>query len=514
LRPNKEFVPLSASALARSRADWLYGINMTRAYTLQGGKVGFKGVLSVGRVQTPLLGLVVKRDETIENFVAKPFYQVLAHIKTKTDQQFVAKWQPSEACQPYQDEEGRVISKTLAEKVVSSIKGQAAVVIETSKKNKKQPPPLPYNLSSLQIDAAKRFGLSAKQVLDICQTLYERHKLITYPRSDSRYLPKQHFTDAPMVLKAIKQNSEGLSKAILEADCHLKSKAWDDKKVEAHHAIIPTQKQINLNSLNPSEKNIYELIARQYIAQFYPAHEYCDREIQLKIAGGLFIAKSREATKPGWKSLFVFKVNNSTNNDKQASPDDMALNKCLPNVNKGEELLCNNSELIEKQTSPPKAFDDATLLAAMTGISRFVNDDSLRAILKETDGLGTEATRAGIIELLFKRDFLQRKGKKIHATEVGKCLINGLPNIATEPDMTARWEMQLNAISHRESNYKSFMQPLELSLKELIAQSQLNDLKGLKNVSSNVTVFKKKTTKFSANTSKTYTKKRKKKVSS
>jgi DNA topoisomerase-3 len=496
LRPNKEFVPLSASALARSRADWLYGINMTRAYTLQGGKVGFKGVLSVGRVQTPLLGLVVKRDETIENFVAKPFYQVLAHIKTKTDQQFLAKWQPSEACQPYQDEDGRVISKGLAQKVVSSIEGQPAVVIETSKKNKKQPPPLPYNLSSLQIDAAKRFGLSAKQVLDICQTLYERHKLITYPRSDSRYLPKQHLTDAPLVLKAIKQNSESLSKAVFEADIHLKSKAWDDKKVEAHHAIIPTQKQINLNSLNTSEKNIYELIARQYIAQFYPAHEYCDRDIQLKIAGGLFVAKSREATKQGWKILFVFTPNNQKN-DEQYSQDDMALNKCLPDVKQAEELFCESGELIEKQTSPPKAFDDATLLAAMTGISRYVSDASLRSILKETDGLGTEATRAGIIELLFKRDFLLRKGKKIHATEVGKGLINGLPNIATEPDMTARWEMQLNAISHRESNYKSFMQPLELSLKELIAQSQLNDLKGLENVDAKNTPFKKKTYKTS-----------------
>ncbi len=197
-------MPLSASALARSRADWLYGINMTRAYTIQGGKVGFKGVLSVGRVQTPLLGLVVKRDATIANFSAKPFYQVLAHIKTSAGEKFVAKWRPSEACQPYQDEDGRVILKALAEKVVASITGQPATVITTNKKDKKQPPPLPYNLSALQIDAAKRFGLSAKQVLDTCQALYERHKLLTYPRSDSRYLPKQHFLEAPKVLNAIK----------------------------------------------------------------------------------------------------------------------------------------------------------------------------------------------------------------------------------------------------------------------------------------------------------------------
>jgi DNA topoisomerase-3 len=501
LRSNREFVPLSASALARSRADWLYGINMTRAYTIQGGKVGFKGVLSVGRVQTPLLGLVVKRDATIASFIAKPFYQVLAHIKTNTGEQFVAKWQPSEACQPYQDEDGRVILKALAEKVVGSITGQPATVIKTNKKDKKQPPPLPYNLSALQIDAAKRFGLSAKQVLDTCQTLYERHKLLTYPRSDSRYLPKQHFLEAPKVLNAIKHSSEQLSAAIGDADTQLKSKAWNDSKVEAHHAIIPTEKQVNVKALSLPEKNIYELVARQYIAQFYAAHEYCDREIQLKIAGGQFVAKSHEATKAGWKTLYVYKSTDQAKNDGKSSHDDIALNKRLPNVAIGEELSCSHGELLEKQTSPPKAFDDATLLAAMTGIARYVSDNSLRAILKETDGLGTEATRAGIIELLFKRGFLQRKGRKIHASEVGKGLVNGLPDMATEPDMTARWEMELNAISRRETCYKNFMQPLELSLHQLIKQSQVNDLGGLKNVEANSAPFKKKKSAFKAQSS-------------
>ena len=164
----------------------------------------------------------------------------------------------------------------------------------------------------------------------------------------------------------------------------------------------------------------------------------------------------------------------------------------MPTVKKGEHLYCSRGELIEKQTSPPKAFDDATLLAAMTGIARYVSDVSLRAILKETVGLGTEATRAGIIELLFKRGFLLRKGRKIYASEVGRGLIKSLPNMATEPDMTARWEMELNAISRREATYKSFMQPLELSLKQLIAESQLNDLQRLKDVDVNITPFKKK----------------------
>lgn len=493
LRPNKEFVPLSVSALARSRADWLYGINMTRAYTLQGGKVGFNGVLSVGRVQTPLLGLVVKRDDAIANFTVKPFYQVLAHIQTSKNEVFVAKWQPSDACEPFQDEDGRVISKPLADKVVASIAGQPAYVCSTNKKNKKQAPPLPYNLSALQIDGAKRFGLSAKQVLDTCQALYERHKLITYPRSDNRYLPKQHFNQADSVLKAIKNNSESLLEAIKGTDSKLRSKAWNDSKVEAHHAIIPTEKQVRAGVLSLTEKNIYELVARQYITQFYPAYEYCDREIQLTIVGGQFIAKSRELISSGWKALYQFKKD-----DEQVRSDESPLNKCLPAVKKDDELYCSHGELVEKQTSPPKSFDDATLLAAMTGIGRYVSDASLRAILKETDGLGTEATRAGIIELLFKRGFLVRKGRKIYASYVGKGLINGLPDIATEPDMTARWEMELNGMSRRETKYNDFMQPLEESLKQLIGQSELSSLTGLKNCSSNVTKFKKKAYKSSS----------------
>jgi len=488
LRPNKEFIPLSVSALARSRADWLYGINMTRAYTLQGRKVGYNGVLSVGRVQTPLLGLVVRRDIEIEHFVSKPFFQVLAHIKA-SEQTFKAKWQPSEACQPYQDEDGRILSKPLADNVVSRITGKPAQVATHSRRHKKQPPPLPYNLSSLQIDAAKRFGLSAKQVLDTCQALYERHKLLTYPRSDSRYLPAQHFAQGAAVMAAIAHNSNELKNVVNGANSQLKSKAWNDSKVDAHHAIIPTEKRLDVSKLNNSERNIYQLVARQYVAQFYPPFEYRDSEIQLHIAGGCFIAKAKETEKLGWKSLFERK---GKPNSPATEKHDIALNTSLPDVKKGDQLLCTHGELLTKKTTPPKPFDDASLLSAMTGIGRYVEDSELRKILKDTDGLGTEATRAGIIELLFKRNFLARSGKQIHASDAGKGLVLGLPKTATLPDMTARWEMQLNAISHREANYQSFMQPLEESLQQLIKQSQREELQALKGVKAKVTSFKKR----------------------
>jgi len=474
LQDNKDFVPLSTSALARSRADWLYGINMTRAYTLMGGKVGYQGVLSVGRVQTPVLGLVVRRDEEIEQFVPKPFYQLIAHLVTEQGEHFKARWQPSEACQPWQDDEGRVLSKRLVENVQYRIHQQPATVTTSSRKRKKQPPPLPYNLSALQIDAARRFSMSAKRVLDTCQALYERHKLITYPRSDCRYLPEDHYGDRADVINALANNCPALSQGAREADQTLKSVAWNNSKVEAHHAIIPAARKMDAQHLSQAERNVYELVARQYLAQFYPAHEYTDSQIDLEIAGGHFIARARESLKPGWKALFPTR--------KQEDKGESALNRTLPDLKQGDSCFCEKGEILEKQTTPPKPFDDASLLAAMTGIARYVQDPDLRKILKETDGLGTEATRASIIELLFTRGFLTRQGKQIRSTAAGRGLIHSLPESASTPDMTARWETELNMISRREGSYNGFVQPLLASLHELIAQSQAVLPEGLKNI--------------------------------
>lgn len=481
LRDNRDFIPLSTSALARSRADWLYGINMTRAYTLQGQKVGYQGLLSVGRVQTPLLGLIVRRDQEIENFVSRPFYEVLAQLETGDKQTFKAKWQPSEACQAYMDEDNRVLHKALAENVIQRIKQQQAEVHKVSRKNKSAAPPLPYNLSTLQIDAAKRFSMSAQRVLDGCQTLYERHKLITYPRSDCRYLPNEHFHQAGSIIKAIENNCSALNKVCQGADTNLKSKAWNDRKVDAHHAIIPTSKSFQTNQkLSQAEQQLYELISRQYLCQFYPKQQYREEQLEITISGGLFIAKSKQISDEGWTILFKREKQHNNAAATQLSP----LATYLPALNKGDKLHCLQGELIEKQTQPPKYFTDASLLAAMTGISRFVKDPKIRKVLKETDGLGTEATRAGIIELLFKRDYIARKGKLIKATDTGKALILSLPESATRADMTALWEAELAAISKRESSYEAFMEPLTKSLHGLIKRSAADLPASLSNLNS------------------------------
>ncbi|MEZ9819832.1 DNA topoisomerase III, partial [Shewanella sp. 10N.286.45.A1] len=371
LRLNREFIPLSTSALARSRADWLYGMNMTRAYTIQGRKVGYQGVLSVGRVQTPILGLVVRRDEEIANFVSKPFFEVLAHLTAEPGQTFTAKWQPSEACQPYMDEDGRVLAKGLAQNVVGRISEQQATVDKITAQDKKQNAPLPYNLSSLQIDAAKRFGMSAKTVLDTCQSLYERHKLITYPRSDSRYLPQEQHAMAPSVISTVNKGAAELTQGIDAPNAKLKSKAWNDKKVDAHHAIIPTEKVANLSSLSPAEKQIYLQVARQYLMQFYNAYQYKETVVEIIIAGGLFKTKAKQESAKGWKQLLK---QSKANNNVEANGQDEEELATIPPLTKGQILFCDRGELLEKQTQPPKHFTDATLLSAMTGISRFVTD--------------------------------------------------------------------------------------------------------------------------------------------
>ena len=476
LKNNQDFMPLSISALARSRADWLYGLNLTRAYTLQGQKQGYNSVLSVGRVQTPLLGLVVRREHEIANFVSKPFYQVLAHLcldknQINEDEIFKAKWQPSEACQQYCDKEGRVLVKALAENVVARINNQPAIVEDISIEQKQQKQPLAFNLSSLQISAAKQFSMNAKLVLDVCQALYEKHKLITYPRSDCRYLPTEQLKQAPAIVEMLSTTDLPCNEQAKNADITIRSNVWNDKKITAHHAIIPTEKSPKNINLNSFEKHIYLLITRQYLAQFYDVYKYQQTKLAVKISGGLFTTNANVEQQRGWKVLFP-------SHEKSPTQE----RNWLPALSKGQQLFCVQGELVEKHTSPPESFTDATLLAAMTGIARFVNDENIRKVLRDTDGLGTDASRAGIIDLLFKRNFLQRQGKKIIATDIGVALINALPVKATLPDMTAQWESMLTAIAEKNASYVSFMNPLISTITEMIFEANQQPFLGLPKV--------------------------------
>ncbi|MCE0494587.1 DNA topoisomerase III [Vibrio salinus] len=456
---NSEFIPLSVSALARSRADWLYGMNLSRAYTLLGQKVGYRGVLSVGRVQTPVLGLVVRRDEEIVNFVPHDYFMLHALIPFAGEHasgDIKARWKPSEACSPWMDSEGRVLNLKLVENVAQRIKEKPAIVSKSEHKKTKQNPPLPYSLSALQIDASRRHNLNAQQTLDACQSLYEKHKLITYPRSDCRYLPAGHFKEADRVLAAIAKQDPGLQASVSDSDTQLRSKAWNDDKVEAHHAIIPTSKTVASVVLSDKETKVYHLIARQYLLQFYPAAEFSESRLEFSIEGGKFIASGRALIAPGWKKVIGF------------SHEKQDCDALVPPLKEGTELLCREGMIQQKKTEPPAHFTEATLLKAMTGIARFVSDSSLKSILRETDGLGTEATRAGIIDTLIRRQLMTRHGKQILSTPAGKALIHALPDTATYPDMTAHWEKQLHDMAERGQAYQPFMKELTSNITQLI----------------------------------------------
>jgi DNA topoisomerase-3 len=287
-------------------------------------------------------------------------------------------------------------------------------------------------------------------------------------------LPNEHYTQAPSIVKHLTLADEKVSIMANEADVSIKSKAWNSSKVTAHHAIIPTEKSSQNINLNPFEKSIYFLICRQYLAQFYPAYQYQHCHLELTIAGGLFVVNANDVQQLGWKVLYQYKDSKKIKSNEEEQH--------IPTLAVNDVLHCLKGQVLEKQTQAPQPFTDATLLAAMTGIAKYVIDADIKKVLKETDGLGTEATRAGIIDLLFKREFLIREGKAIKSTLVGKTLINALPKNASTPDMTAQWEARLNQICEQEFSYQRFMQPLLSTLNMMVEQSQLQDFSSLPNV--------------------------------
>ncbi|BES70825.1 DNA topoisomerase III [Marinobacter nanhaiticus D15-8W] len=462
LRDNREFRHLSHSALARQRADWLYGINLTRAYTLRYRQQGQQGVYSVGRVQTPVLGLVVERDKTIAEFEPRPFYTLTVDCSPDSGAEtFNAHWRPGETFREFMDEEDRILDRSVVEKVVSEIDGQHGTITEARFRERNEAPPLPLSLSALQIEAGRLFGMGAKAVLDTAQNLYEKHQLITYPRSDCRYLPEAHFQQKHDVIAAIRSVTPGLASHADQADLKRHSRAWDDGKVDAHHAIIPTARQRPAGNLRREEQKIYDLIARYYLMQFYPDAIHREGRLDLKVAGYDFRATETGVVDPGWK---VVELRKKEQQEKQSRP--------LPRLDKGESVHCASPLIKDRMTQPPSHFTDATLLSAMTNIARFVADAELRKTLRDTDGLGTEATRAGIIETLFKRDYLFREGRHIKACEKGHDLIGALPAAVGKPDMTAVWESTLERIRQGEGDPRTFLQTVETQITELITPLQ------------------------------------------
>jgi len=463
LRPNAKFRGLSEAALARQRADWLYGINLTRLYTILGRAGGYDGVLSVGRVQTPLLGLIVRRDSEIEDFKPRPYYIVRAAVRAG-DAHFIATWQPTEGSPGVVDDAGRPINRQDAAAVRARIAGRSGQVTTCSRDKKSEPPPLPYSLPDLQVDAGKRLGLGPKQTLEACQSLYETHRMLTYPRSDCPYLPEGQHDQAIAVLAAIATNIPALVPTASAADRSRRSRAWNDKKVTAHHAIIPTVVAKPVANLTPAERAIYYLVARRYLAQFHPPFEYQETKIELAIEGERFRAAGRQTVAEGWRAL-IPKVDAD---EERKEPKDEEPAGELPLLREGERVVCAEVTIAERHTVPPKPFTEASLIQAMTGIARYVQDPKIRQLLRETDGIGTPATQAAIIQTLFDRGFIEKRGRQVTSTPIGRALVQTLPDVATQSDMTALWEAAMRRIDGGQMSLDAFLDEVLDQLRWLV----------------------------------------------
>ena len=434
LRDNETFDGMRLAALGRSRADWLLGMNLSRAYTLARQAQGKKELIAVGRVQTSTLALVAKRDVAIRDFKPVPYFVIKARLGG--GKPFTAVWEPEES-QAGIDEQKRLVDRCIAAALQQRLKavGQATVV-RCSRTPKKIAQPKAFSLADIQLGASNQFGFSAEKTLNLCQSLYETHKATSYPRTDCSFLPESQYADAKNVLAAIAKTMPPLAGLVAKCDCSIQSPTWNDKKITAHHGIIPTQQAADGSKFSDDERKIYRLIAERYLSNFLPAHEYLACSIELRIATERFSAKGRLVTKPGWKV-----VTSAADEDKA---DDEG--QALPELKSGLQLPVSGIDCEEERTKPPAAFTEGTLIRAMENIHQAVNDPQSKKFLKEGDGIGTPATRAAIIAELKRKKYLEVKGKKIVATELGLHLLQVVPDVMKNPVLTALFERILREV--------------------------------------------------------------------
>jgi DNA topoisomerase-3 len=449
LRDNKDFFNLYEAGVCRGYADWTMGMNATRAYTMLAQKSGYKGVLSVGRVQSPTLAIVVRRDEEIDNFKPHDYATIMATFSHQ-NQPFNAYWKPNDTTpSEWLDKEHRLINLQAANQIAQKILNQPGIIKDYEEKEGKENAPLPFSLSKLQIYANAKWGMGAKEVLDTCQALYEKHELQTYPRTDCQYLPEIQHGDASLILDHIKNSHPHLTNAVSTANPSLKSVAWDDSKLGDHFGLIPTKKEADLSVLSPNEKKIYQAVCERYVAQFHPPCEYKTAAIIVLCEQETFKANGKIVLKPGWRAIF----NNDDDSDEKNNDEQ---EQVFPNIAPNQQVLCTNSKKQDKKTTAPPRYTEGTLIQAMTNVHTLVSDPEQKKKLKEKKGIGQEATRTGIIETLFKRTLLTKQGKQIISSPAARALINALPKKVIDPALTAVWEDALDRIAEGKISAQTF----------------------------------------------------------
>ncbi|MCI9501443.1 MAG: DNA topoisomerase III [Hungatella sp.] len=461
LKDGKEYEPLYHAAMCRAEADWLVGINATRALTCK-----YNAQLSCGRVQTPTLAMIARREEQIRHFVPKPYYGIQAKGQGLTF--------------TWQDSKSRSLStfdKQRAEAILKELAGKTAQVVQIKKSPKKTPAPLLYDLTELQREASRRFDYSAKETLNIMQRLYENHKVLTYPRTDSRYLSSDIIPTLKERLKACSIGPyRSLAGRLISQPLPQKPFFVDDKKVSDHHAIIPTEQFVQLDHMTIDERRIYDLVARRFFAVMYPPYEYQQTSITIQAGGENFLARGNVVTDIGWKIVYENDLSSLEEEDDGFDADEpfkqTVKSQQLPSLNQGDALKGLNFVMTEGKTKPPAHFTESTLLSAMENPVAYMesHNKAMAKTLGETGGLGTVATRADIIEKLFSSFLLEKKGKEIFLTSKARQLLELVPEDLKKPELTADWEMKLSRIASKNLTRDAFMKEIRGYSTELIQE--------------------------------------------
>ena len=436
LKDGREYENLYHSAVARAEADWIVGINATRALTSK-----YNAQLSCGRVQTPTLAMIAAREEEIRNFKPKTYYGI-----TAVAQGIKFTWQDSKSKDIKSFDRGKI------EKIIKNIRNKDGQIINIEKATKKKFASQLYDLTELQRDANKFFGYSAKETLSIMQRLYENHKILTYPRTDSRYLTSDIVDTLKDRIKACgvgpySKVAMKLMRSPIKASKHF----VDDSKVSDHHAIIPTEESVVLSNLSDKERKIYDLVVKHFLSVLYPPFEYEQTTLRVKIGEESFIAKGKRVLSLGWKEVYENKFQDEDSED--------GADQNLPQLNKGELLKVTALTETKGETKPPAPFNEASLLSAMENPVKYMEGERKELIktIGEAGGIGTVATRADIIDKLFNSFLIEKRGKDIFITSKGKQLLDLVPEDLKSPALTAEWEQKLGDISKGKLNKKAFI---------------------------------------------------------
>ncbi|MCF8011138.1 MAG: DNA topoisomerase III [Clostridiales bacterium] len=456
LYPGSKFDRLADAAKVRSQADWLVGINATRAFTVK-----HNALLSIGRVQTPTLGLIVNREREIRNFIPSPYWELIANFDKGDGQFYLGKW--------FHGDQSRFTELEKAEQVKQKVTGQAAAVAEVKEKEVKEQPPLLFNLNDLQKEANKKYGLSADKTLKIAQDLYETKKLITYPRTDSRHITQALAGTLKKRLDALSAVDKYIPYIEKASSAAVPGKRYvNDAKVSDHTALLPTETKPNINNLADNEKKVYDLVARRFMAIFFPAARYKQTRVITEASGETFITTGRVELARGWKSVY------EQLSDKKDSADEEET-ASLPPLEQDEKVDCNETEVKEKQTQAPKRYTEAGLLAVMEGAGKLLDNEELKDAMKGS-GMGTPATRAAIIERLIKVGYIERKKKSLVPTEKGEALIDLVPEFIKSPEITGKWEKFLADIEEGNAKPGEFMNGIIILTRDIVNRVSMQEV--------------------------------------